>query len=75
MRKIVTLVLTIVLLIVAIAFNFLSEGKSNAKQQEDKSDHTVVRYTQELDIDPADYDHEDEHVDGDSGHAESVDSK
>lgn len=74
MRKIVTLVLTIVLLIVAIAFNFLSEGKSNVKQ-EDKSDHTVVRYTQELDIDPADYDHEDEHGDGDSEHAEPVDSK
>lgn len=71
MKKIVTLVLTIVLLVVAIAFNFLTEGKSNVKQQ-DKSDHTVVRYTQELDIDPADYDHEDEHVDGDSGHAESV---
>lgn len=60
MRKIITLILTVLGLVLAIVFNLLTQGKSHENTSK-KQDQTVVRYTQELFIDPPDEDHEDEH--------------
>lgn len=74
MRKIVSLVLTVVLLLIAIVFNVLKDGKSNVEQHKPKDDHTIIRQITEIELADNDSDHEAEHTDGDNAD-ENVDTE